>query len=934
MKKTIIPIILIILSMIFIGENSAQKEKTAKKGVEKPKTLQEQIDSLETELSTAIEDTNKVNILNDIAYKKYSTAPDECIKLGEQALALSEKLKWQKGKADALNAIGLGYIAKRDYEKALSFFEQSLKIYEEINDKKGISSELAYIGIVYQDLSNYPKALEYIEKALKIAEEIGDKINIGSYLGSIGIVYSSLSNYPKALEYYEKALKIAEEIGDKINIGGYLGNIGIVYQDLSNYPKALEYYEKALKIAEDIRDKGSIGIHLGNIGNVYNRLSNYPKALEYYEKALKIAEEIGDKGSIGMHLGNIGIVYSSLSNYPKALEYFERALKIAEEMGDKYPIGSWLGNIGLVYSSLSNYPKALEYFEKSLKIAEEIGNKKMIAGTNSNIGNVYTELKEYTKALDYYERALKISEETGNKDFLLRHLMGIGSIYSAQDNYLKAMNYFEKSLKIGEEIGDKISQYSNKNSIGSLYLKIAKDTLRPASDSSKKENLRLALSFTQTALNGCKEIKAEEDQLECESQLSQIYEAMGDYKSAITHFKESQILKDSIFSSENQKKIAELEAKKDLEIKNKENELLKQTAVLKESELARRNQELSNLSNVQRIQKLLLDKRNLDILSKNNELSLLSKDKELQNVTIKQKEAEHQKSQKEIDLLNKDKDYQGVVRNSLVGGIGLLSSLALVLFLFFWRKKRDNKKLADKNQKITEQKEIIEIEQEKSESLLLNVLPATIATRLKNGETTIADHFDEASVVFIDIVDFTKSSTGIEPKKIVEVLNELYTKLDSLAQKHGLEKIKTIGDCYMAAAGVPKKSTDSAIKSANFSIEAMQALKNYNTGNGTLINFRCGIDCGPLVAGVIGEKKFIYDLWGDTVNTASRMEEYGESGKIQVTERFKEKLEKGEIPLPPFSKGESEAEGFKFQERGEIEIKGKGKMRTYFLENI
>ena len=160
-------------------------------------------------------------------------------------------------------------------------------------------------------------------------------------------------------------------------------------------------------------------------------------------------------------------------------------------------------------------------------------------------------------------------------------------------------------------------------------------------------------------------------------------------------------------------------------------------------------------------------------------------------------------------------------------------------------------------------------ERGKSEKLLLNILPKKIAKRLKKKEKYIADKFSEASVVFIDQVDFTQFSRGADPERIVEVLNKIYTIFDKIAAKHGLEKIKTIGDCYMAASGIPETRADRAEAALNFSIEAMKALKDYDTGDGTLLNFRCGLDCGPVVAGVIGEKKFIYDLWGDTVNTAS-----------------------------------------------------------------
>jgi class 3 adenylate cyclase len=225
-------------------------------------------------------------------------------------------------------------------------------------------------------------------------------------------------------------------------------------------------------------------------------------------------------------------------------------------------------------------------------------------------------------------------------------------------------------------------------------------------------------------------------------------------------------------------------------------------------------------------------------------------------------------------------------------------------------------------------------ERRKSERLLLNILPASIARRLKQREKHIADHFEEASVVFIDIAEFTIFSRENEPERVVEMLNNIYTAFDKIAAKHNLEKIKTIGDCYMAAAGVPLPRADHAASAARFALEAMALFSNgeafkdghakdvsaAGTGAATVMQFRCGIDCGPVVAGVIGEKKFIYDLWGDTVNTAYRMEEYGENGRIHVTGRFRTCIE-GQGGLPDTA----------FVERGIVDIKGKGRMSTWYM---
>ena len=209
----------------------------------------------------------------------------------------------------------------------------------------------------------------------------------------------------------------------------------------------------------------------------------------------------------------------------------------------------------------------------------------------------------------------------------------------------------------------------------------------------------------------------------------------------------------------------------------------------------------------------------------------------------------------------------------------------------------------------------LEREQARSERLLLNVLPAPIAERLKDTDEVIADAYPEATVMFADLVDFTGRSERIAPEEMVRALDDLFSVFDDLARRHGLEKIKTIGDAYMAAAGVPVPRPDHAHAVADLAIEMREAVAGFLDPDGRPLEVRIGIDTGPVVAGVIGKSKFIYDLWGDTVNTASRMESHGVPGRIQVTERLRERL----------------GDRYRFEPRGTIEVKGKGEMATYFL---
>jgi adenylate cyclase len=205
---------------------------------------------------------------------------------------------------------------------------------------------------------------------------------------------------------------------------------------------------------------------------------------------------------------------------------------------------------------------------------------------------------------------------------------------------------------------------------------------------------------------------------------------------------------------------------------------------------------------------------------------------------------------------------------------------------------------------------VIAAERERSERLLLNVLPEPIAERLKTGESPIADRASDVGVLFADIVGFTPLSETMSPEELVHVLDEVFTLFDGLVAEHGLEKIKTIGDAYMVASGLLGEGIEHAEDLAEMALEMQAAIARTPP-----LEVRIGMDIGPVVAGVIGHQKFIYDLWGDTVNTAGRMESHGIPGAIQVTERAYLRL----------------APTFAFEERGMIDVKGKGPMRTYLL---
>lgn len=209
---------------------------------------------------------------------------------------------------------------------------------------------------------------------------------------------------------------------------------------------------------------------------------------------------------------------------------------------------------------------------------------------------------------------------------------------------------------------------------------------------------------------------------------------------------------------------------------------------------------------------------------------------------------------------------------------------------------------------------LLRAEQEKAESLLLNILPRDIAAVLKNGPKTIAEHFNGTTILFADLVNFTPLSSTLEPIELVELLNDVFSEFDSLVEKYDLEKIKTIGDCYMVASGVPRKRADHAEVMIRMALEMQQRVAQREYRGHRLV-FRIGVNSGAVVAGVIGRKKFIYDLWGDAVNIASRMESHGTGGMIQITQSTHE-LVKDKFDCAP---------------RGQINVKGKGEMDVWHV---
>jgi class 3 adenylate cyclase len=264
---------------------------------------------------------------------------------------------------------------------------------------------------------------------------------------------------------------------------------------------------------------------------------------------------------------------------------------------------------------------------------------------------------------------------------------------------------------------------------------------------------------------------------------------------------------------------------------------------------------------------------------------------------------ESEKKQKEIELLKQREFTNLIIRNSLIAGLSLIFVLAGVIYWSLRRRMRDNR--------------LIQFEKSKSDKLLLNIFPSKIASDLKESGTTNPESFKDVTVFFSDLVNFTEISSRFDPEFIINELNQLFTKFDSIVEKHGCERIKTIGDAYMAVCGLPEPAPDSAARILDAASEIIGFMEERKKYSPVKWEIRIGVHTGDVVAGVVGVKKFIYDVFGDTVNMASRMESNSEPMLINVSEDTYGRVK----------------DRFIFDERAPIEVKGKGQVKMYFLKH-
>ncbi len=464
------------------------------------------IDSLQHILSILPEDTSKVN--TQILIVQLVIDSGEFLKadsIAVEALELSEKLNYRKGKRDTYNKIGIVFLNQNMYPEAREYFMKALA-----QDEPNVGSiskclHLSNIGITYDLQRDFYTAMKYNMQALQIAESIKSKQGIAACYNNIGMVSIRQNKYKHALACYFKALNSNQNPADKGILYSTLSNIGIIYEYQGNYFKALNFNFKALKIAEAIPSKIKIEICVSNIGNVYSNLGNFPKALEYYFKALKMVEEMNNRKGTANLFSYIGTAYLNQGDKERAKEYLLKGYRIMERMGDKEGVAYYLGNMGTVYMEKKDTVKAMQYYLRALKINKELGMKGNINPWLNNIASIYESRARIHKeddsskvcmsnALAYYVEALKNAEEIGQKTEVIRSYLLLGSFYNSGNNLEEAEDYLRKALRLSVENGEILSRKDIHFELSKLYHKLKRYEL-------EVENYRQCITLRDSIFN-------------------------------------------------------------------------------------------------------------------------------------------------------------------------------------------------------------------------------------------------------------------------------------------------------------------------------------------------------------------------------------------------------------------------------------------------
>ena len=598
--------------------------------------------------------------------------------------------------------------------------------------------------------------------------------------------------------------------------------------------------------------------------DIYVKKGEFKIARDSIERSLSIYEELEDDKYIGNCYSKIATTYYYQGEFSDALIYYSKSIVYFQKSKFLQGVASSLNNTGAIYYYLGNYPKALDLYKKAMNIHQQLNNEVQVAIATQNIGGIYLELNDFKNAKNNFFYAKKVYENKNVTKSLSQVLNSIGDVLMNEENYNEALNYFKTSLKLARDNKEKQIELEVLFNIGKLY--------------ELKKDFQKSLINYNKSLSLSKKVNSSLYESSNLIALGTIDQNLGNNVDVIKKCEKGFEIAKRINSISIQEEACKClyEAYKSINNLSKALQYNEQMHLLKDSLSLKKTSD--KILNMKFEKEMLLD-------------SIAHVEKERKAALVHQKVVQKKEKQRNIFIISSC--------FAILLAVGIFSRLNFV-----------------KKSKAT-----LQIEKNRSEHLLHNILPEEVAEELKEKGYVDAQDFETTSILFTDFKSFTETASQLTPQELVEEINVCFRAFDNIIEQYQIEKIKTIGDAYMAAGGLPQPDA-SAVKNTILAALDMQTFVSKRKRENDLRNkpafeMRVGIHVGPVVAGIVGIKKFQYDIWGDTVNTASRMESNSKVGKVNIS-KDTYLLVKEEKDLA-------------FEFRGKVIAKGKGELEMYYV---
>ncbi len=657
-----------------------------------------------------------------------------------------------------------------------------------------------------------------------------------------------------ARQYLRESAALARRLGFQKGEAQAYSNLGVVETINEVYDSARVHYHTAMVIRDKLDDRKGVAKLHNNLGNLESDLKNFEAAIGHLRQSVIIQEELGDSFRMARSAYNLAIVYEDQGYYPEALENALLHLQVSEQLNDPYEIANSNNLLGNIKTELGNYTEAGEHYQKSYEYRKQVDDPWELANILNNMGNNKDDFGEKELKAKNFEEAFVLMDE--------------------------ALSYYRQSLLIYQEQEDSSGMAEAFNNIGLVHKNLG-DYYDDQDQIQQKDSVLLvAMEYLEASLH-INEV------LENRKGVMQLYNGIADVKRRQG-------------DSEGSLKFT----KKYLKLAKKLDDIKYEVKAYKD--LSRVYADMKDYKNAFKYRKKY-DELNEDVYNEENSKRIAY------SQVIYTDEKFRMQKQRELEAQAASIREARLQRRMLIVGLLALLLIAVLLYNRYRTKNRINQELQEKNEQI-------KAAQDRSDELLKNILPAATAEELKKTGKAKARQFESVTVLFTDFKSFTQIAEQLEPEMLVEQLHYCFSAFDRIVKKHGVEKIKTIGDAYMCVGGLPEPNKTHArdvVAAALDILDFMHAFNAECSAKGLpIFQTRLGIHTGSVVSGIVGQEKFAYDIWGDTVNLASRMESSGEIGKINISAATYAQVK----------------EQFACTYRGKVGAKNKGELDMYFVD--